>query len=59
MSPGDFVVYLKAPELYGLGVIRGVLKDGRLAVEFDGQVDHFDAQELELAALFYPQGEAA
>lgn len=59
MSPGDFVVFLAEPELYGLGVIRGVLRDGRLSVEFDGAVDHFDAQELELASVFYPSGGAA
>lgn len=53
MKAGDHVVFLAEPELYGLGVIRGVLADGRLAVEFDGQVDHFGPFELELASVFY------
>jgi hypothetical protein len=59
MSPDDYVVYLGDPDLFGVGRIRGVLKDGRLAVEFDGTVDHFDAQELELASVFYAGRRAA
>lgn len=59
MSPGDHVVYLADADLYGVGMIRGVLSDGRLAVEFDGRVDHFDAQELELASVWEQRRMAA
>jgi hypothetical protein len=53
MSPGDYVVVLAEPDLYGVGVVREVLDYDRLAVDFDGQVDQFSAFELELASVFY------
>ena len=62
MSPGDYVVFVKDPDLYGVGCLREVTKAGRLRVDFDGQVDEFDAHELELASVWAGRrtiGEAA
>jgi hypothetical protein len=53
VKAGDSVVFRADPDLYGVGTIRGVLKNGMLAIDFDGQVDHFKAMELELASVYY------
>jgi hypothetical protein len=58
MGVDDYVVCLADPDLYGVGIVREVLDphpvsgEGRLAVEFDGQVDGFGAFELELASVW-------
>lgn len=50
MKPGDSVIFLDDPLLYGTGEVERVLPNGRIVVRFDegGQDENFDAHELEL-----------
>lgn len=54
MSPGDDVVYLADPLLYGIGEILEVAADGRLLIRFDedDRPALFNAHEVELLSRF-------
>lgn len=57
MKPGSRVVYVKDPQLFGVGVIDHVLANGRIVVMFEEDDlftydEQFDPLELELETVW-------
>lgn len=54
MKPGDSVVVLKDPLLWGTGEIESVKRNGRIEVYFDDtrSTEDFEPHELELLSVW-------